>query len=143
MISLRNLSPGARLVHVQRSRIPTRKHMVCRASTEGTKPGIDISIMRVDSFAPELLNARLAMLGYASGVTVHSSTGETFTQQFETHFALFALATAVVTAATLIPVAKGLDPIRFTSYTTEMWVGRIAMLGFAVTLMLDEINSLN
>jgi hypothetical protein len=53
------------------------------------------------------------------------------------------LATGVVTAATLIPVAKGQDPRQFQTYTAEMWVGRIAMLGFAVTLILDEINGLN
>jgi hypothetical protein len=101
-----------------------------------------MSIMRVDSFAPELINARLAMLGYASGAAVKSLTGDMFMQQFEANFALFALATAVITAATLIPVAKGFDPRQEPSYTTEMWVGRIAMLGFALTLILEEIGSL-
>jgi hypothetical protein len=101
---------------------------------------LGIQVMRFDSVAPELINARLAMVGYTWGAVQRLNTGETFTQQFEGNIEAFALATLVVTVATLVPIAKGLNPEdEYPAYGTELLVGRVAMLAFATMLVLDEL----
>lgn len=120
---------------------PRRVCVVSRASSE--KPRFSMDIMRFDSFAPELINGRLAMLGYASGSIVKNVTGEAFSDQLVTNIVPFAAATAIITAATLVPIARGVDPRQASdsdSYTAEVWIGRLAMLGFALTLVVDGFH---
>lgn len=134
-------------------RAPRAQRLACRASLPPPTPSpqpppsprpmkrVNMNIMRFDAFAPELINARLAMLGCATGAAVKSITGASFTQQFETNFLAFVLATAAITVATIVPFSKGVDYRDKKSYTVEMMVGRLAMLGFALALVVDRFSS--
>merc|ERR1719271_822684 len=87
------------------------------------------------SAAPEIINGRLAMLGFvaelASGksVVAQMAMGQ---PQILFHFALFA-------AASLIPIMKGAKEEEFGPFSpkAELLNGRAAMIGFALLLVLE------
>merc|ERR1719181_749157 len=93
----------------------------------------------VFSAAPEIINGRLAMLGFVAAFGAELASGKSVVAQMSMdqpqilfHFALFA-------AASLIPIMKGAKEEEFGPLTpkAELLNGRAAMIGFALLLVLE------
>jgi len=112
--------------------------------------GTEVSI--ADSFrfkgaAPEVINCRLAMLGFVAAVGSELATGRTVSQQVA--FAPLAVAGTFLLfiVATMIPILKGVPRKgaaewggipQFTS-DAELINGRVAMIGFAGLVLTETI----
>ena len=91
------------------------------------------------SAAPEIINGRLAMLGFVAALGAELASGKSVVAQMSMdqpqilfHFALFA-------AASLIPIMKGAKEEEFGPFSpkAELLNGRAAMIGFALLLVLE------
>eukprot|EP00887_Chlorella_sp_A99_P003027 scaffold9.g3027.t1 len=94
--------------------------------------------------APELINGRLAMLGFLVALGAELSSGEGVAQQLGAGGAAIPLAFAVFVAASLVPVFKGaVNDEAFGPFTpmAEQLNGRAAMLGFAGLLIMEALNN--
>lgn len=92
--------------------------------------------------APETINGRLAMLGFVSAVGVEAATGnDIFSQLNNGGVSWFLLTASVFTAASLIPMLKGVTresrSQALMSSDAETWNGRLAMVGL-MALALTE-----
>ena len=92
--------------------------------------------------APERINGRLAMVGFVAAVAVELARGDDLAVQLANGgIPWFVLTAAVFSAASLIPLFKGVtvqsksDGVMTAD--AEMWNGRFAMLGL-VALVLTE-----
>jgi hypothetical protein len=88
--------------------------------------------------APEVINGRLAMLGFVAATAAELSSGSTAVQQFAAAPIATCAAAAVITAASLIPLLAGrtakdaaVGPFTADAETIN---GRAAMIGIAVLL---------
>jgi hypothetical protein len=96
------------------------------------------SVFAFDGAAPETINCRLAMLGFAWAVVVERMTGQTVFEQVtnagQPGLFYFLAAVQLFTYASLVPIMSGesSDARSFGPFTAkaERWNGRIAMLGF-------------
>lgn len=93
-----------------------------------------------DGLGPEVVNSRLAMLGFAAALFFELTTGKDVYQQVK-DYPLVTIATFVLfTSASWIPFLKGQSyNVKSGPFTPalEVTVGRIAMIGFA-GLVLNE-----
>jgi hypothetical protein len=93
--------------------------------------------------APEVINGRLAMLGFAAALGAELSSGETVGTQFSSIPGPMIFIVALFTTASLIPLAKqGKKEVTFGPFTpgAEMLNGRAAMLGFASLLIYEAVK---
>lgn len=77
--------------------------------------------------APEVINCRLAMLGFAAAVVVEGLTGKNVIQQAQSEPVPIAVISLIFIVASLIPIVKGV-PRRGNSVFTadaELWNGRL------------------
>ena len=80
--------------------------------------------------APEIINCRLAMLGFAAAVVVELTTGKNVIQQSEAAPVPIALISLLFVVASIIPIVRGV-PRRGNSIFTadaELWNGRLVSL---------------
>ncbi|BBN14792.1 hypothetical protein MPTK1_6g14540 [Marchantia polymorpha subsp. ruderalis] len=114
-------------------------------STPVPKRKVSTSFEDVFSFsgpAPEIINGRLAMLGFVAALGAELRTGDgILTQIGNGGIAWFVVATSVITYASLVPMFRGISPASrenhiFTA-NAEIWNGRAAMIG-VVALAITE-----
>lgn len=90
--------------------------------------------------APEVINGRLAMLGFAAAVAAELSTGERVSTQFtETPLAIVGVFVLFIVAS-LIPIFRGANPnegFGVFNPKAEKINGRAAMIGFASLLVVE------
>lgn len=93
--------------------------------------------------APEVINGRLAMLGFVAGVGAELATGQPILSQFGSHPVIVAGTFGLFIAASLIPLLSGADRKQSVGPLTpraELLNGQVAMLGFASMLILEALN---
>lgn len=97
--------------------------------------------MRFDG-APEIVNCRLAMLGFVAGLGAELSTNESVYAQFTQAAPTVIAVAALFTAATLAPILKGNQPESFGPFEprAELLNGRIACLGLAGLLIVEAVK---
>ena len=77
--------------------------------------------------APEVINCRLAMLGFVAAVAVEAATGRNVIQQAQAAPLPIALISLTFIVASLVPIVRGV-PRRGNSIFTadaELWNGRL------------------
>merc|ERR1712242_581351 len=66
-----------------------------------------LDAMGFSGFAPEVINGRLAMLGFLAGVGAEMAQHETFAYQFSNHPVAFTFSALLITAASFMPAMQG------------------------------------
>ena len=106
--------------------------------------GVNIyDAMTFSGAGPEIINARLSMLGFVAALGAELSTGETVAKQFSEIPGPMIFVIALFTTATLVPFVKnGTDRPTFGPFTAqaELTNGRLAMLGFASLLIAEAVR---
>lgn len=89
--------------------------------------------------APELIQGRLAMVGFVIGASKESETGLTILQQATNLGAPQIIGLLLIVVASLQPITKAAKSEAFGIFTprAEITNGRAAMLGFAALLALE------
>merc|ERR1711924_107289 len=89
--------------------------------------------------APEIINGRLAMLGFIAALGAEAASGETVFQQIGDAEPSILLSFIMFAAASLIPTLKGVKKEKFAFFSpeAEMLNGRAAMIGFALLLAIE------
>ena len=106
--------------------------------------------MKFTGPAPELINGRLAMLGFTAAMGAECTSQETFVQQFSDAPVTILAVSALLVVASLIPMVRGsaiLDdgggegvrPGGF-NITNELINGRAAMLGLSIMIAYETIT---
>jgi hypothetical protein len=116
--------------------------------------------MNANSWAPEVINGRLAQVGFVAAIGSELTTGQSLATQFQSNFGLFAGSVVVVTLASFAPglqmkmdealkvkpkegykyssdpqsIDPKKDPFGIFSYNSEMTNNRAAMVGIAAML---------
>jgi hypothetical protein len=116
--------------------------------------------MNFNSWAPEVINGRLAQVGFVAAIGSEISSGQPLAQQFQTNFGAFAGSVLVITLASFMPglqmmldkkmgvkpkggykyssdpesIAPEEDRFGIFSYKSEMTNSRAAMVGIAAML---------
>jgi uncharacterized membrane protein len=125
---------------------------------EAMEARADQNPMNFNSWAPEVINGRLAQLGFVAAVQSEISTGQTLAQQFQNNFGAFAASVVLVTVASFAPslqqaiikdlpesksvgyasdpktIAPTEDPFGVFKASSEMTNSRAAMVGIAAML---------
>lgn len=130
--------------------------VACRASSENAQQPTTqrkktfSEVMGFSGYAPEVINGRLAQLGFVAGLGAEIATGESFPAQFAAHWPSFLFATGVVTLATFIPsfnsVTYTADPKTkkevFGPFNegAELFNSRAAMIGIAAMLAIESVK---
>jgi hypothetical protein len=103
--------------------------------------------MGFSGWAPQVINGRVAQVAFVAGVGAELATGETLPHQFHDHVFSLVFASTLITLASFIP---GIQAKKYTSdpetkgafgpFTPgkEMMHGRLAMLGLAAALYLEQ-----
>merc|ERR1719352_814894 len=123
----------------------------------GTNP------MNFNGWAPEVINGRLAQLGFVAAVGTEISTGQTLAEQFQNNFTAFGASVLLVTVASFAPslqqaitkdlpesegagyasnpktIAPTEDPFGIFSARSEMTNSRAAMVGIAAMLATELV----
>ncbi|KAK8963224.1 hypothetical protein KSP40_PGU004343 [Platanthera guangdongensis] len=91
-------------------------------------------LMAFEGPAPERINGRLAMVGFVSAIAVELGRGQDLATQISDGGVLwFAGTAALLSAASLIPLFRGVDATERSNGVmtadAELWNGRFAMLG--------------
>eukprot|EP00200_Dunaliella_tertiolecta_P002897 CAMPEP_0202348308 /NCGR_PEP_ID=MMETSP1126-20121109/6294_1 /ASSEMBLY_ACC=CAM_ASM_000457 /TAXON_ID=3047 /ORGANISM="Dunaliella tertiolecta, Strain CCMP1320" /LENGTH=183 /DNA_ID=CAMNT_0048939977 /DNA_START=60 /DNA_END=611 /DNA_ORIENTATION=- len=96
------------------------------------------------SGAPEIINGRLAMLGFVAALGAELSTGESVLTQLADEPTLIALTFVLFSAASLVPAfaRRKSDPVGPFTPQAEMTNGRAAMIGFAAMLVYEGVQGI-
>jgi len=91
---------------------------------------------------PEVMNGRLAMLGFFSAVGSELASGETVGEQFASAPAIIILSIIAVTAGSVIQFTKNAKPQTVGPLTpaVEQLNGRAAMVGLAALLAIEAVK---
>uniref|UniRef100_A0A1D1XVP3 Early light-induced protein, chloroplastic n=1 Tax=Anthurium amnicola TaxID=1678845 RepID=A0A1D1XVP3_9ARAE len=95
---------------------------------------------------PERINGRLAMVGFVAALGVEAARGEGVAAQLAGGggLAWFAVTAAVVTAASLVPLLRGVTAEsasgRVMTPEAELWNGRLAMLGLVALAFTEYLK---
>lgn len=94
------------------------------------------------SGAPEIINGRLAMLGFVAALGAELSTGESVLRQFSDEPTGIILTAITFWVATLIPMLNSAKREAFGPLgpDAELTNGRAAMLGFASLLVIESLT---
>merc|ERR1719326_1393675 len=119
--------------------------------------------MNFNGWAPEVINGRLAQLGFVAAVQSEISTGQTLAEQFQNNFTAFGASVLLVTVASFapsvqqaitkdLPESKGAgyasnpktiapteDPFGIFKESSEMANSRAAMVGIAAMLATELV----
>lgn len=99
--------------------------------------------MSFTGIAPEMINGRLAMLGFVAAVGAEIATGQdVFTQWSERPGAIVAAGVTIIVAS-LVPFLRGDrndKRVSIFSPTAEVINGRAAMVGFACLLIFEFLK---
>eukprot|EP00798_Chlamydomonas_sp_ICE-L_P024927 gene24927-10578_t len=96
--------------------------------------------MKFNGPAPELINGRLAMLGFVMAAYKENETGELMASQLE-HLSIgVCLQLAFLVWASLVPITKGVKNEAFGPFSprAEIVNGRAAMLAFVALAVLEN-----
>ncbi|KAK9815905.1 hypothetical protein WJX72_011680 [[Myrmecia] bisecta] len=101
--------------------------------------------MRFKGAAPEIINSRLAMLGFVAAVGAELFTGRNVFQQVSYAPATIAATFLLFIVASLIPILKGVPRKGFGIFQPDAEVinGRFAMLGFLGIVLIDAWKAAN
>jgi len=121
-------------------------------------------LMAFKGFAPEVINGRLAMLGFVAGLGSEFSTGQSFMSQLGSNLPVALLAIALVTGASVVPAVKketkledlvkkatgreaagfgGKDfpeALAMLTPEVELMNGRVAMMGVAGLILIEAVK---
>mmetsp|Transcript_25313 Transcript_25313/g.70789 ORF Transcript_25313/g.70789 Transcript_25313/m.70789 type:complete len:205 (-) Transcript_25313:199-813(-) len=98
-------------------------------------------VMAFSGPAPEIINGRLAMLGFVSAIAAELRTEETILQQWGKEPTLIALTFILLMAGSLAPMFSGKkDSLGPFTPEAEMLNGRAAMIGFASILIAEAVR---
>lgn len=127
------------------------KQIIADGVDETRLLGTEISLadaMRFKGAAPEIINCRLAMLGFVAALGAELATGKTIFEQTAAAPGPIAFTFALFAIATLIPIVRGQPRLgskemggplpQFTSYA-EVVNGRLAIVGFPCLLIQEYI----
>lgn len=106
------------------------------------KPSIG-EAMAFSGQAPEIINGRLAMLGFVAALGAELSSQESIFQQIaDGPKGLIALTFVLFSIASLVPILKGTKREAFGFFTpnAEQTNGRAAMIGFAALLITEAVS---
>ena len=81
-------------------------------------------VLAFEGWAPEVINGRLAMLGFLTAVVQEFATGQSFTEQFASNFAIFAAQVQLWAFASLAPAFssnEGYTANPFTMESSRTW----------------------
>lgn len=106
------------------------------------------SVMGFSGWAPEVINGRLAMVGFLAGLGAEFGTGDSFPTQFAEHPIALGFTIGIFTLASFMPLFQGAEGYNakpksvdgrtgpFTA-DAEMMNGRGAMIGLAAMLLIE------
>ena len=94
------------------------------------------------SAAPEIINGRLAMLGFVATFFAELASGKSTGEQFASHPIGILFHWALFAVASLIPVVLGSKKEAFGPLTPEVELlnGRAAMIGFALLIVIEGLK---
>merc|ERR1719326_2720513 len=125
--------------------------------------GVRENPMNFNGWAPEVINGRLAQLGFVAAVQSEISTGQTLAEQFQNNFTAFGASVLLVTVASFAPslqqaitkdlpgnkslgyasdpktIAPSEDPFGIFKASSEMANSRAAMVGIAAMLATELV----
>lgn len=125
------------------------KQIIADGADETRLLGTEVSLadaMRFKGAAPEIINCRLAMLGFAAALGAELTTGKTIFEQFAIAPKATIATFVIFAVATLIPIVRGLPRkdakelggLSAFSAFAEVANGRLAIVGFAC-LFIQEL----
>ncbi|CAL8460614.1 g143 [Coccomyxa elongata] len=96
-----------------------------------------LEMMRFKGALPEILNSRLAMLGFFWAIIAEQLSGKNVFDQVKSQPVLVATTVVLITVASAIPFYKGVRRSGNSVFTpdAELWNGRLAMLGMVAVLV--------
>jgi uncharacterized surface protein with fasciclin (FAS1) repeats len=76
-------------------------------------------VLAFEGWAPEVINGRLAMLGFLTAVVQEIATGQSFTEQFGANFGIFAAQVQLWAFASLVPAFSSNEGYTANPFTME------------------------
>ncbi|EFN59897.1 hypothetical protein CHLNCDRAFT_13796, partial [Chlorella variabilis] len=102
-----------------------------------------VEVMGFSGAAPEIVNGRLAQLGFLAAVGAELATQQPVSAQLSGYGVPIAATFALFAVASLIPIFKGVkNEESFGPFTpnAELSNGRWAMIGFASLLIVEAVK---